>query len=106
MQSRSVIGKNKSESASMPPNVFWCLNDKTIKELMSFAKCETGKMPYDYVEAIHSSRHMLWPIWLHILNVNKDKKNFIKEERREWIDKDYQHKLIEDTKSSEDHDSD
>jgi hypothetical protein len=26
-----------------PPSVFWCLNDKTIKELMSFAKCETGK---------------------------------------------------------------
>jgi hypothetical protein len=35
------------------------LNDKTIKELMSFAKCETGKMSCDYVEAIHSSRHML-----------------------------------------------
>jgi hypothetical protein len=41
---------------------FWCLNNKMIKELMSFAKCETGKISYDYVEAIHSSRHMLWPI--------------------------------------------
>jgi hypothetical protein len=77
-----------------------------IKDIMSFAKCETEKMSCDYVEAIHSSRHTLWPIWLHILNVNKDKKNFIKEERREWIDMDFQRKLIEDTKSNEDHDSD
>jgi hypothetical protein len=32
------------ESASRPPSGFWCLNDKMIKELMTFAKCETGKM--------------------------------------------------------------
>jgi hypothetical protein len=34
------------ESASRPPSGFWCLNDKMIKELMTFAKCETGKMAY------------------------------------------------------------
>jgi hypothetical protein len=34
------------ESASRPPSGYWCLNDKTIKELMTFAKCETGKMSY------------------------------------------------------------
>jgi hypothetical protein len=34
------------ESASRPHSGFWCLNDKTIKELMTFAKCETGKMSY------------------------------------------------------------
>jgi hypothetical protein len=34
------------ESVSRPPSGFWCLNDKTIKELMTFAKCETGKMSY------------------------------------------------------------
>jgi hypothetical protein len=38
---------------------FWCMNDKMIKELMNFAKCETEKMSCDYVEAIYSSRHML-----------------------------------------------
>jgi hypothetical protein len=31
------------ESASRPHIRFWCLNDKMIKELMSFAKCETEK---------------------------------------------------------------
>jgi hypothetical protein len=34
------------ESTSRPPSGFWCLNDKTIKELMTFAKCEVGKMSY------------------------------------------------------------
>jgi hypothetical protein len=34
------------ESAFWPPSEFWCLNDKTIKELMTFAKCEIGKMSY------------------------------------------------------------
>jgi hypothetical protein len=34
------------ESASRSPSGFWCLNDKTIKELLTFAKCETGKMSY------------------------------------------------------------
>jgi hypothetical protein len=29
---------------------------------MSFAKCEIGKMTCDYIEAIHLSRHTLWPI--------------------------------------------
>jgi hypothetical protein len=29
-----------SESASRPPSGFWCLNDRMIKELMNFAKCE------------------------------------------------------------------
>jgi hypothetical protein len=28
------------KSASRPPSEFWYFNDKTIKELMSFAKCE------------------------------------------------------------------
>jgi hypothetical protein len=34
------------ESASRPPSVFWCLNDKMIKELMTFAKREIGKMSH------------------------------------------------------------
>jgi hypothetical protein len=29
-----------------PTSGFWCLNDKMIKELMTFAKCEIGKMSY------------------------------------------------------------
>jgi hypothetical protein len=32
-----------AESASRPPGGFWCLNDKMIKELISFAKCEIEK---------------------------------------------------------------
>jgi hypothetical protein len=36
----------QSESASRPSSEFWCLNDKMIKELMTFAKCEIGKMSY------------------------------------------------------------
>jgi hypothetical protein len=55
----SIIKKGEIESASKPPSGLCCLNDKTIIELMSFAKCETGQMSCDYVEAIHSSRHML-----------------------------------------------
>jgi hypothetical protein len=35
------------ESTSRPPSGFWCLNDKTIKELMTFAKCETVKISYE-----------------------------------------------------------
>jgi hypothetical protein len=58
----SITKKGEIKSAFRPPCGFWCLNDKTIKELMSFAKYETGKMSCDYVEAIHSSRHTLWPI--------------------------------------------
>jgi hypothetical protein len=58
----SITKKGEIESVSRPPCGFWCLNDKTIKELMSFAKCEIGKISCDYVEPIHSSRHMLWPI--------------------------------------------
>jgi hypothetical protein len=62
-----------SESASRPSCGFWCLNDKTIKELMSFAKCETEKMSCDYVEAIHSMTNIITHLECH-----KDKKNFIK----------------------------
>jgi hypothetical protein len=40
----SITKKGEIESASMPPCGFWCLNDKMIKELISFAKHETGKM--------------------------------------------------------------
>jgi hypothetical protein len=40
------------ESASMPHSGFWCLNDKTIKGLISFAKYEIGKMSCNYVDAI------------------------------------------------------
>jgi hypothetical protein len=42
----SIIKKGEMESASRPPSGFWCLNNKTIKDLMTFAKCETGKMSY------------------------------------------------------------
>jgi hypothetical protein len=55
----SIIKNGKIESVSRPSSEFWCLNNKTIKELMSFAKCETGKMSCNYIEAIHSLRHML-----------------------------------------------
>jgi hypothetical protein len=34
------------ESASSPSSEFWYLNDKIIKELIIFAKCETVKIPY------------------------------------------------------------
>jgi hypothetical protein len=44
------------------PCGFWCLNDKMIKELMSFANCEIGKVSCNYIEAIYSSRDMLWSI--------------------------------------------
>jgi hypothetical protein len=39
----SITKKGEIESASRPPSWFRCFNDKTIKELMSFAKHETGK---------------------------------------------------------------
>jgi hypothetical protein len=55
----SITKKGEMESASRPLSGFWCLKDKTIKELMSFTKCEIGKMSCNNVEAIHSSRHML-----------------------------------------------
>ncbi len=42
----SITKKGEIESASRTPSGFWCLNDKMIKELMAFAKCETGKMSY------------------------------------------------------------
>jgi hypothetical protein len=42
----SITKKEEIKSASRPPSGFWCLNDKTIKELMTFAKCETGKVSY------------------------------------------------------------
>jgi hypothetical protein len=42
----SITKKGEIENASRPPSGFWCLNDKMIKELMAFAKCETGKMSY------------------------------------------------------------
>jgi hypothetical protein len=32
--------------ASSPLSGVWCLTDITIKERMSFTKCETGKMSY------------------------------------------------------------
>jgi hypothetical protein len=120
-----------AESASRPPCGFWCLNDKTIKEIMSFAKCETWKMTCDYVEAIHSSRHMLWPIWLHMLNViwtrrilsnEKEENELIIYASWLWLSwnifkiwrwfiyinmiKNYQRKLIEDKKSYVDHNGD
>jgi hypothetical protein len=37
----SSISSQSDESASRPLCGFWCLNDKIIKELISFAKCET-----------------------------------------------------------------
>jgi hypothetical protein len=40
----SITQKGEIESASRPPCGFWCVNDKMIKELISFAKCEIGKM--------------------------------------------------------------
>jgi hypothetical protein len=70
----SINKKGEIASASRPTCGFWCLNDKTIKELMSFAKCEIGKMSCDYIEAIHSSRHMSLPISFHTLNVIKTRR--------------------------------
>jgi hypothetical protein len=56
------ISPKRTESASRLPSEFLYLNDKIIKELISFAKCKIGKISYEYVEAIHSLRHALWPI--------------------------------------------
>jgi hypothetical protein len=42
----SIIKNGEIESASRPLSGFWCLNDKTIKELMTFAKSKIGKMSY------------------------------------------------------------
>jgi hypothetical protein len=42
----NLVSQPCNKSASMPPSGFWCLNDKTIKELMTFAKCEAGKLSY------------------------------------------------------------
>jgi hypothetical protein len=80
----SITKKGEIESASMPPSGFSCLNDKAIKELMSFAKCETVKcllimlrlfilqdICYGYVT------HLCMPY---------DKKNVINRERRKRID--------------------
>jgi hypothetical protein len=63
--------KGEIESASRTPCGFWCLNDKMIKELISFAKCEIGKISCECIEAIHLTTHMLWPIGWYILNVIK-----------------------------------
>jgi hypothetical protein len=41
-----IILNGQGKGASRPPSGFWCLNDKTIKELMTFAKCEIGKKSY------------------------------------------------------------
>jgi hypothetical protein len=37
----SITKKEEIESASRPLCGFWSLNDKMIKELISFAKCKT-----------------------------------------------------------------
>jgi hypothetical protein len=88
-------------------------------------------MSCDYVEAIHSSRHTLWPIWLHIVNVIKTRRILSNEKEDNDLMmyatclllsqnifkiwgcillhqhfKDYEHKLIEDIKSCVDHDDD
>jgi hypothetical protein len=57
----SITKKGEIESASRPPSGFWCFNSQMIKELMTFAKCETEKCLINYIEIIHCSRHMLWP---------------------------------------------
>jgi hypothetical protein len=36
----SITKKGEIESASRPPSGFWCLNDKMIKEIMTFDKCK------------------------------------------------------------------
>jgi hypothetical protein len=70
----SIIKEGEIESASRPPYGVWCLNAKMIKELISFANCETGKMPCECIEAIHFSRHTLWPILLYTLNAIKTRR--------------------------------
>jgi hypothetical protein len=56
--------KYPCESASRPPSGFWCLNDKMIKELMTFAKYETGKMSYK----LHSD-HSLFKTYVMALMI-------------------------------------
>jgi hypothetical protein len=127
----SITKKGDIKSTSSPPCGFWFFNDKMIKELMSFVKCEIGNMSCDYVKAIHSSRYTLWLIWLHILNVIKTRRILSNEKEendlmmyatclllsqnifKKWECvllhqhfKDYKCKLIEDTKSWVDHDGD
>jgi hypothetical protein len=40
----SPCGGGTRVTILITPSGFWCLNDKLIKELMSFAKCDIGKM--------------------------------------------------------------
>jgi hypothetical protein len=42
----SITKKGEIEGASRTPSGFWCFDDKMIKELMTFAKCETEKMSF------------------------------------------------------------
>jgi hypothetical protein len=53
-----------TKSASSPPSEFWCLNDKTIKELMTFAKCEIGKISYK----LHWD-HSLFKIYVMVMMI-------------------------------------
>jgi hypothetical protein len=82
----TTSNNNHIESASSLPSEFWCLNDKMIKELMSFAKCEIGKKvlwlcwSYSFIKT-----YVLANLIAHF-ECHKDKKNFIKWERREQID--------------------
>jgi hypothetical protein len=46
----SIIKKGEIGSASRSPSGFWCLNNKMIKELMTFAKCDNDD--YIFVYAI------------------------------------------------------
>jgi hypothetical protein len=55
----SITKKGEIESASRLHSGFWCLNDKTIKELMTFSKCEIKKCLINYIEIIRYSKHML-----------------------------------------------
>jgi hypothetical protein len=74
-----------NESASRPPSGFWCLNNKTIKELMTFAECETEKCLRNYIESIRYSRHIIAMIITYLCMSYDRKKSSNEKEEIELI---------------------
>jgi hypothetical protein len=70
----SITKKGEIKSACRPPSGFWCLNDKTIKELMTFAKCEIGKMSYKLYLDHSLFKTYVMAMMITYLNMPYDKK--------------------------------
>jgi hypothetical protein len=81
----SITKKGEIESVSRPHSGFWYLNDKTIKELIWFAKCETRKMSYNYIEIIRSSRHVMTNLITHF-KCHMTRRILLREKEEQRID--------------------